>query len=182
MVANDVMDTEQPNTDKSLDEAAKVRYLEPGDFELFRNDGGGLRLTLAGDKSVLRVKARRCFPYSFGEKYISLRDGGDEEIGIIRDLKDHSKQYRRWIEDDLEMRYFTPQVKSINAIKHRFGGVEWFVETDRGPKKLITRGVHDTMTEVQPGRYIITDVDGNRFELCSDALDEASREKLDRLV
>jgi len=173
---------EQPDVEKSLDEAAKVRYLERGDFELFKNDGAGLRLTLKDDKSVLRVKARRCFPYSFGARYISIRDGSEEEIGIIRDLGKLTKQHRRWIEEDLEMRYFTPQVKSINAIKHRFGGVEWYVDTDRGPKKLITRGVHDTMTEVQPGRYLITDVDGNRYELCADALDEASRSKLDKLV
>ena len=173
---------EQPDVEKSLDEAAKVRYLERGDFELFKNDGAGLRLTLKDDKSVLRVKARRCFPYSFGARYISIRDGNEEEIGIIRDLGKLTKKYRRWIEEDLEMRYFTPQVKSINAIKHRFGGVEWYVDTDRGPKKLITRGVHDTMTEVQPGRYLITDVDGNRYELCADALDEASRSKLDKLV
>ena len=173
---------EQPGTEKSLDEAAKVRYLEPGDFDLFRNDGAGLRLTLKGEKSVLRVKARRCFPYSFGARYISIRDGAEEEIGIIRDLGELTKQYRRWIEDDLEMRYFTPRVKSINAIKHRFGGVEWYVDTDRGPKRLITRGVHDTMTDVQPGRYVITDVDGNRYELNADALDEPSRAKLDKLV
>ncbi len=172
----------QPNTEKTLDEAAKVRYLEPGDFELMRSDGGGLRLTLTGDKSVLRVKARRCFPYSFGGKYISIRSGADEEIGIIRDLGEISKQYRRWIEDDLERRYFTPQVKAITQIRHRFGGVEWHVLTDRGSKRLITRGVHDTMTEIEPGRYIITDVDGNRYELSPEALDEASREKVDKLI
>jgi hypothetical protein len=172
----------QPDAEKTLDEAAKVRYLEAGDFELLRSDGGGLRLTLAGDRSVLRVKARRCFPYSFGGKYISIRDGADEEIGIVRDLGEIPKQYRRWIEDDLERRYFTPQVKSITTIRHRFGGVEWHVLTDRGPKRLITRGVHDTMTEIEPGRYIIADVDGNRYELSPEALDEASRAKVDKLI
>lgn len=173
---------EQLDKDKSLDEAAKVRYLEPEDFKLLKNDGGGLRLTLTGEKSTLRVKARRCFPQSFGDKFISIRDGSEEEIGIIRDLAKLDKQSRRWIEDDLEMRYFTPQVLSINAIKHRFGGVEWHLDTDRGPKKAITRGVHDTMIETQPGRFIITDVDGNRYELCIDTLDESSRTKLDHLV
>lgn len=173
---------DQPNTDKSLDEAAKVRYLEQGDFELLPTDGGGLRLTLKGERSALRVKARRCFPHSFDTRYISLRCGAEEEIGIIRDLADLSKEYRRWIEDDLEMRYFMPRVKSIIAIKHRFGGVEWHTETDRGPKKLITRGVHDAMTEVEPGRFIITDVDGNRFEVCMDTIDEPSRARLDQLI
>ena len=174
--------TDQPNTEKSLDEAAKVRYLEPGDFVLFRGEGGMLRLTLKDDKSFVRAKARRCFPFSFATRYISLRDGADEEIGIIRDLSELGGEYRRWIEDDLEMRYFTPRVKSIRLIKHRFGGVEWHLMTDRGAKKVITKGVHDTMSEVEPGRYVINDVDGNRYELLIEKLDQASRDKLEQLV
>lgn len=183
MMSEEKVETAQePGVEKSLDEAARVRYLEPGDFVLFRNKGGGLRMTLKDDRSVLRLKARRCFPYSFGSRYISIRDGNEEEIGIIRDLSEFGKEYRRWIEDELDMRYFTPRVRSITAMKHRFGGVEWFVETDRGPKKFITRGVHDTMCEVQPGRYILTDVDGNRYELYSDELDESSQAKMEKLV
>ena len=173
---------EKADTEKNLDEAAKVNYLERGDFVLFRTDSGALRLTLNSEKSFLRVKARRCFPFSFSSKYVSIRDGNDEEIGIIRNLADLSKEYRRWIEDDLEMRYFTPRVKSISRIRYRFGGVEWYVTTDRGAKKIITKSVHDTMTEVEPGRYIITDVDGNRYEILVSSLDEASRTRLDRLV
>ena len=173
---------EEQATDKSLDEAANVRYLAPGEFELIRGEGGMLRLTLKDDKSFVRAKARRCFPFSFATRYISLRDGADEEIGIIRDLAELSGDCRRWIEDDLDMRYFTPRVKSIRLIKHRFGGVEWHLLTDRGAKKVITKGVHDTMSEVDPGRYVITDVDGNRYELLTEKLDQASRDKLEQLV
>lgn len=170
------------NAEKSFDESVKVRYLKPCDFELIKNDGCSLRLTLRGEKSVLRVKARRCFPYSFDTKYISIRDGADEEIGIIRDLGELNKQYRCWIEDDLEMRYFTPLVRSILAIKRRCGGVEWYVDTDCGSKKILTLGVQDTMVEVQPNRYIISDVDGNRYELFTEMLDEASRAILHKLI
>lgn len=171
-----------PDTDKSLDEAAKVRYLSPGDFELLRGEAGTLRMTLKDERSILRIKTRRCFPFTYPAKFISVRDGGDEELGIIRDLAELSKEHRRWIEDDLDMRYYTPQITAIRQIRYRFGGVEWYLETDRGSKRAITRGVHDTMTEVQPGRYIVTDVDGNRYELLVDQLDEASREKVEQLI
>lgn len=172
----------QSITERNLDEAAKVRYLEPDEFALTRTPGGSLRMTLNDDRSVLRIKTRRCFPFAFPDKFISVRDANEEEIGIIRDLNDLSKEHRRWIEDDLEMRYYTPRVRSIKSIRQRWGGVEWHVTTDRGPKVLITRGVHDTMSEVEPGRYIITDVDGNRCELYAAELDEPSRARLDRLV
>jgi len=173
---------EEPRTEQEADDSVGVKYLGPDDFILFKSDGGGLRLTLKDEKSVLRVKAKRSFPFTFPTKYISLRDGNDEEIGLIADLADLSKEYRRWIEDDLEMRYFTPRVKSIKLIKHRFGGVEWHVDTDCGPKRLITKSVHDTMTEVEAGRYVITDVDGNRYEIFTDDLDDTSRVKLGRLI
>lgn len=169
-------------TEQSLDEAANVKYLSPDDFILFKGEGGGLRLTLKDQKSVLRVKAKRCFPLAFQTKYISIRDGNDEEIGIIADLAHLSKEYRRWIEEDLDVRYFTPRVKTIKLIKHRFGGIEWQVDTDCGSKRFITKGLHDTMTEVEPGRFIITDVDGNRYEVLTEWLDEPSRAKIERLV
>lgn len=168
--------------EQNLDEAANVRYLKAGDFDLCPTQAGGLRMTLKDERTVLRIKARRCFPFSSPSKYISIRDGNDDEIGIISDLAHISKEYRSWIEDDLEMRYFTPRVASIKLIRQRFGGVEWHVDTDCGSKRLITKGVHDTMTEVEPGRYVITDVDGNRYEVFVDELDPASREKIDRLI
>lgn len=173
---------EQSITEQNLNEAANVRYLEPGDFHLFRTPGGGLRVTLKDERSVLRVKTRRCFPFSYSTKYISVRDGNEEEIGIIRDLSALDKEQQRWILEDLEMRYYMPRIKTIRSIKYRWGGVEWQVLTDRGAKVLITRGVHDTMTEVEPGRYIITDVDGNRYEIMISSLDEPSRVKMDRLI
>lgn len=178
--------TEQPETtcepNKELEEAGSVRYLSEDGFVLYRTEGGSLRLTLKDDRSFLRVKARRCFPFTFAAKFISIRDAGDEEIGIIKDLAEISEEWRAWILDDLETRYYTPRVKSIRAIRRRWGGYEWYVLTDRGQKKVITKGVHDTMSEVQPGRYIITDVDGNRYELHSQKLDDESRGKLEQLV
>ena len=72
-------------TEKSLDEAAKVRYLEPGDFVLSRGEGGTLRLTLSDDRSFVRAKARRCFPFSFATRYtFALRA---EELGRLTSKK-----------------------------------------------------------------------------------------------
>lgn len=168
--------------EQNLDEAANVRYLQKDDFDLNLTKAGSLRMTIKDERTVLRVKAKRCFPFSFPSRYISIRDGNDAEVGIVSDLAQISKEYRNWIEDDLDMRYFTPKVTGIGLIRHRFGGVEWHVDTNCGSKRLITKGVHDTMTEVEPGRYVITDVDGNRYEVFTDELDASSRERIDRLI
>jgi hypothetical protein len=39
------------------------------------------------------------------------------------------------------------------------------VDTDRGPRQFILRGLRDSVHEIEPGRYLINDVDGNRFEI-----------------
>lgn len=169
-------------TEKGLDEAANVRYLKADEFVLLRGEGGGLRLTLTGERTVLRVKTRRCFPLGAPGRFISVRDGSDQEIGIIPDLMDLPPEWRSWIEDDLSMRYFMPVVKSIVSLKQRWGGLEWRLETDRGGRKVITKRIHDCVSEVDQGRYLMTDVDGNRYELRLDALDAASRLKLDKLL
>jgi hypothetical protein len=177
-----MMTEEKTQTEQNLDEAAHVRYLANDEFVLFRNESGMLKLTLKDDRSFLRVTARRMFPFSFPTKYISLRAGNEEEIGIISDLASLSKEYRHWIEHELEMRYYTPRLHSINFVRRRFGGIEWSVETDCGPKRIITKNVHDTLAEVEPGRYVITDVEGNRYELMVEKLDEPSKARFDKLV
>ena len=170
-----------PNTERNLNEAANVRYLSADDFVLFKGDGGGLKLTLKDDRSFLRATAKRCFPYSIPNKYVSLRDSNGDEIGIITDLAALGREYRHWIEDELEIRYFTPMITAIRSIKRRYGCIEWNVDTDRGPKKFMTKAIHDTMVEVDSERFLVVDVDENRFELIISALDPTSRGKVEKL-
>jgi len=184
MESKDISSTteQQESTDQDASEATGVRYLGADDFTLFKGDGGGLKLTLKDDRSFLRATAKRCFPYSFSNKYISLRDSNGDEIGIISDLASLNREYRRWIEEELEIRYFTPRITSVKSIRRRFGCIEWNVDTDRGPKKFMTRAMHDTMVEVDPERFLVLDVDENRFELIFSALDPTSRGKVEKLI
>lgn len=168
--------------ERGLDEAAHAVYLRPGDYELSRGPTGSLRLTLGSERSVLRVRARRCFPLSALDRFISLRDGTDQEIGIVPDLAELSVQDREWIEEELSLRYHSPRVVRIRGVRHRWGGVEWQLETDSGPRRVITKRVHDAISEIGGGRFILSDVDGNRYDLCLSELDDASRAVLDRMM
>lgn len=179
---NEPMESREQQIEKNMDEAASVRYLTPDDFTLFRTEAGALRMTLHNERSILRVMARRAFPFAAPERFISLRDGKGEEIGILPDLRQMPPQYRQWIIDDLELRYYTPRLRTISSIKRRWGGVDWNVDTTMGPRRFITRGIHDTMAEVEQGRFIVTDVEGNRYEILVNELDDASKALLDRTV
>jgi len=153
---------------KAADEAAHVRYLGPGDFEIFE-DGGVYRLTLPDECSYVRVYAFLCFPLTHEDEYISLRDGEDE-IGIVRDLKEFDHATQTMIRELLERRYFVPRITKMISTKQRYGGMTWEVDTDRGIKTVITKGLHEALTENSPGRYFVTDTDGNRFEILIDEI------------
>ncbi|MDO8587409.1 MAG: DUF1854 domain-containing protein [Armatimonadota bacterium] len=153
---------------KAADEAANVHYLSPGDFEIFEQ-GGVIRLTLPNEISYIQVYAFRTYPLSHPDNYISLRDGEDE-IGIVKDLKEFDAGTQAILYELLERRYFVPRVRKILSTKQRYGGMTWQVETDRGVRSVITKNLHEALSENGPGRYFITDTDGNRFEVIMDEI------------
>ena len=63
------------------------------------------------------------------------------------------------------MRYLLPAVKRILTAKERFGTVDWEMETDRGVCKLTTRNLRENLQRPAPGRIILSDVDGNRYDV-----------------
>ena len=168
--------------EEQIKSGGKVRYLEPEDFTMERMDKGSYRLTLHNDRSYTRVSAKRCFPFTLPEKYVSLRDAENEEIGVIREMSSLGKEYRKWIEEMLELRYFLPRITSIVSVRTKRGAVEWKVNTDYGERDFVTWGLGDTMQEVKPEWYLVSDVDGNRYQICIADLDAESAAKLEQIV
>jgi len=168
--------------EQGLDEAAKVRYLMADDIAVIESPNGSVCITIQNDRTLLRFSARRCFPLSGQEQYISLRDGAGEEIGIIRNLDELTGDQRRWIEEDLEKRYYTPLITEITRFRQRWGGVQWDVLTNRGSRQFVTKRIHDAFLEAAPGRLLLTDVDGNRYEIEMGRLDSRSRGIIERIL
>jgi len=159
------------------------KMIDPKHVHFFRDQDGVLKMTAEGDRSFLRVKVSRAFPLSDPSHYIGLRDGGDAEIGLIRDLRELPAEQRRLIEEELDKRYFIPVVHHIQDIKEEFGIVTWDVQTDRGPRRYIVRGLRDNVHEQSDFRLMVTDVDGNRFEIPDyTVLDARSRAKLELIL
>jgi len=61
--------------------------------------------------------------------------------------------------------------------------VEWTVTTDLGEHAFSTRDLRDNVVAPAPGRYLMRDVDGNRYEIPDlESLDPASRTALMRYL
>ena len=133
-------------------------------------------MTLEDDCSYIGVAVLRVFPLSDPQRYVSVRDAANKEIGLIADIRELDAEGRRLVAAELERRYLVPVVRRVLAIVERFGTVDWTVETDRGLRSFTTRNMRESVVQPAPNRYLIADVDGNRYDVRDlTALDAASQ-------
>lgn len=146
-------------------EEFEINFLDPKRLRFVQEEDGSITLEIEGEGRFEHVILRRAFPLTNPNRYISVRDREDREIGMIKDLRELRPESRRVVEAELERRYFVPVIKRVLALRERGGIVEWEVETDKGPRKFITHGIHDSVKNLGLRRLMITDVDGNRYEI-----------------
>lgn len=161
-----------------------LSYLTTEDFELERTAGGFLNCTVDGVKHE-RIKVYRAFPLTQESEFISLRENTDDakEIGMIRHLIDLSQEYQDLLNEQLELRYFTPQITEVKKIREENGYSYWDCVTDSGPVRFVMRSGSGSVVNLGKGRYIINDIDGNRFEIKDfNKLSSQERKQLDLYI
>lgn len=143
-----------------------IRILDPKVTRIFRTspDDANVRLTIEGERSWREVRAARAFPFSDPEHYIGFRDGNDKDIGLLIELKELDSASRRVVNEELQRRYFTPQISRVFSVEEKFGVVTWEVDTDHGPRHVVIRNLRDSTYPLGPNRLMMTDTDGNRYE------------------
>ena len=163
--------------------SSRIRFMDAKSLCFYKTEGGELRLDVENDRCVLSVTAVRAFPLNDPNHYISIIDANGDEVGMLYDLRQLDHESRHEVEEDLRRRYFTPKIEKIVSIRVEFSNVYCEVETDKGPKEFVVHGVRSNVVEISPGRYLIQDVDANRFEIPDlSQLDTRSRLLLERLV
>ena len=153
-------------TAQAFDNPFAVRVLDPAAVRLFRThpEDTTVRVTIEGDRSWREVRIARAFPLSDPDRYIGLRDGNDKDIGILESLHGIDAASRTIIDEELDRRYFTPQVIRVDYVEEAFGVVTWEVETTKGPRRFLVRNLKDSSYTLGSSRVMMTDVDGNRYE------------------
>lgn len=148
------------------EELLKTRWITADTARFERTSGGFLSMDYR-DVHYPRVTVHRCFPFSAPDEYLSVREpeGEGREIGLIRALSDLPKQVRDLIEEQIALRYFTPIIRQIHAIKEEYGYSYWDVTTDKGRCRFTVRMGNSSVYPVGESRYIVNDLDGNRFEI-----------------
>jgi len=165
-------------TPATLVEASRLVFLDPKKVQFFKH-GATLRLTIEDDRSFPKVGILRAFPLSDRNRFLSVRDSAENEIGLIVNPDELGAELRKLVEEDLQRRYLVPAVKRVVSAKERFGTVEWVVETDRGLCRFTSQNLRENVQRPAPGRIILNDVDGNRYDIRN--VDELSHESQELL-
>lgn len=153
----------------------------------FRSEGGLVSLKLKKEDGSIeffeRVLPIRSFPITDPDEFISIREPDSkgknkskgDEIGMIRLLSDFDKETVTLLSEELDRRYFTPQISKIFSVKDKFGYSYWEVQTSAGRISFVMNNPSSNIRTLEDGRVFIHDIDGNCFEITEpEKLDKAS--------
>ena len=116
-----------------------------------------------------RVVIRRSFPVTAPDEFLSVREpdsrikGRGAEIGMIRNVNIFDKDTVKLINDELEVRYFTPEIKKITSAKEKFGYTYSEAETTAGNASIVLNNPFSNIRVLEDMRIFISDMDGNCF-------------------
>lgn len=145
-------------------EYAPVEAYKASQIRVYRAPKNTVRMTVGDERSYIRVRPVQASPVAYPNRYIALLDIKNEEVAFIEDMNDLDEVSKQVIEEELTRRYLKAQVEKINAIQMEYGVSYWDVVTDRGPREFVIRG-HENTYWASDIRLLLTDVDGNRFEI-----------------
>ena len=170
------------DTTDDLSKAVDIGWLKLAEAEFYEGSGGFTGLRYDG-KEYKRIQFRRAMPDRYPSEYISVADQENKEIGMIKSLRDLSDGQLRIVSDELNRRYYCPEIIEIKSVRDKLGYV--YIEMDvmagskRHERSAAVNDVNKNIRMIGANRLIIFDVDGNRFLI--NALDLLDAKSLRRL-
>lgn len=181
-------DDEEMDTDELFKRRPSVA-LTPENALFTRSKGGMISLELNGPEGkefFERVIVLRSFPVTAPDEFLSVREpdtrkkGRGAEIGMIRRLGEFDEETVRLINDELDLRYFTPVIQKITSVKEKFGYSYWEAETTAGKVSFVLNNPFSNIRVLEDKRIYISDMDGNSFMIPDpSALDRASYRRIE---
>ena len=133
-----------------------------------------------------RIVAIRCFPVTNPQEFVSVREpdskkkGRGKEIGMIRRMADMPKETQELLNEELDRRYFTPEILRITGMKEKFGYSYWDVDTTAGRVTFVLNNPFSNIRVLEDNSVFINDIDGNCFKIPDVAkLDAQSLRKIE---
>lgn len=141
-----------------------ANLIDGNTVEIRRDSYGHAVANIDGEEIVLSHIVS-IYPISNKTSFIALRDQQGKEIGILDTIDKVDGESKRIIWEELERSYFLPRIRDIHAINEKLGVLTWEVSTDRGFRVFQVRNPRKNVRAVTNRRFIVKDVDGNRYEI-----------------
>ena len=187
VMQSNLLELEEFDEEKMKAESAdllELRYLTKENATFLRTPGGFVKLTYK-DKTYDRVGVYRTFPVTMPEEFISIREADEKarEIGVVEKLSVLDPEQAKMLKEQLDLRYFTPEITKIFDIKTEYGYGYFHVMTTYGECRFTIHNGGSSVVSLTDTRIIINDLDGNRFEVPDIMkLTVAERKKLDLFI
>ncbi len=177
------MQTVAANSMQSLSDAIDIGFLEVSQAKFFKTEGGFTGLHYKGTE-YKRICLRRALPLGDPSGFISIADHENKEIAIIRSLADFSGEQLQIVLDELDSRYYCPQIHEIKSIKDKLGYVymEMVIggKDGKSERTCAIKDVNRNIRMLKNDKLIIFDVDGNRYIIPSlEGLEKKSLKRLE---
>jgi hypothetical protein len=168
---------------RGLESAVDIGFMDLTEARFHKTPGGFTGLKYR-DKVYPRVTLRRALPLERPMEYISVADAENKEIGIIRSIDGLSSEQMTVVIDELDKRYYCPQVRAVKSVKDKLGYIymELCLTAPGGEyeRHCAVKDVNKNIRMLGDDRLLIFDVDGNRFIIPSlAALDKKSVKRLE---
>ena len=162
------------NTENLFENERKSIALTPENAKFKKSEGGLISLDLKNedkDEYFERIVIFRCFPITNPDEFLSVREadskkmGRGKEIGMIRYMRDFPEDQQKLFLEELDRRYFSPEITKISSVKEKFGYSYWEAETNAGKMTFILSNPFSNIRSLEDGRIFIHDIDGNSFQI-----------------
>ncbi len=177
----DLQEFDEEALKRESQELLEMRYLTKENAVFRRTEGGFVSLSFGG-KEYARVGVYLTFPLTEPEEYISIREADEKakEIGLIQKLSQLDQEQQEMIREQIRLRYFMPVIQKVLDVKDEYGYAYWNVVTGFGACRFTTRMSGDAVVVLGESRLLVTDIDGNRYEIPDfEKLSVSERKKLD---
>ncbi|MCD8380361.1 MAG: DUF1854 domain-containing protein [Lachnospiraceae bacterium] len=181
----DLQEFDEEALKKESEELLEMRPLTKENAAFSRTEGGFLALKMSDGHKYDRVNVYLTFPLTNPEEFISIREADEKakEIGIIEQLSLLSKDQQEMIREQVRLRYFMPVITKVLDVKEEYGHAYWSVVTTYGSVRFTTQMSGDAVISLSDSRLLVTDIDGNRYEIPDFyQLSVAERKKLDLFI
>ena len=140
-------------------------YLDGNKTQITLRDDTMLDIILEDNTEFKCVEARRLFPISNGDIYITILDDKQNEIAIIKDLSSLNKDSKNAVLRALDEYYMIPKITKIYDAYMKYGVMHVTAQTEQGECYFELYDRAHNLKVLPSGRVMLKDTNDNRYQI-----------------